>query len=338
MANLTAYSTFDINRIDFNILIRNQTDILLQDNIYSSYNGITYEDVLEIEYYAQGYVYAVFGGTGFTATPTGIPTGGTVTGFLEAVHAGGGLLAPLYALENFSARAVDIYGAVSTRSNTDDLRIVSNAMSGSDKVVMSSGNDVVRGFSGNDKIYGNEGMDVLVGDAGADLIAGGAGDDGVVGGGGNDRLLGQAGNDEMGGDSGSDEMLGGGGNDRMFGGGGKDELKGGGGNDLLVGDGGADKLFGQAGKDILIGGKANDILAGGGGTDLFVFARNGGRDTIRDFNANREHIEITSGASRYAQLTIRQNGDDAKVKFGQTVITLLDVDADSLTKDVFDFT
>ena len=48
---------------------------------------------------------------------------------------------------------------------------------------------------------------------------------------------------------------------------------------------GNDRLFGGAGRDSLSGGVGNDILSGGSGSDIFIFGRNGGRDTIRDFDA-----------------------------------------------------
>ncbi|WP_340139067.1 VCBS domain-containing protein [Vibrio vulnificus] len=72
-----------------------------------------------------------------------------------------------------------------------------------------------------------------------------------------------------------------------------------GGNDTLDGGLGDDILYGQGGNDILIGGLGDDILTGGEGADIFKFVdqgtglRDGERDTITDFTAGKDKIDLS---------------------------------------------
>ncbi|MCA3955771.1 VWA domain-containing protein [Vibrio vulnificus] len=71
-----------------------------------------------------------------------------------------------------------------------------------------------------------------------------------------------------------------------------------GGNDTLDGGLGNDILYGQGGNDILIGGLGDDILTGGDGADIFKFVdqtglRDGERDTITDFTAGEDKIDLS---------------------------------------------
>ncbi len=51
-------------------------------------------------------------------------------------------------------------------------------------------------------------------------------------------------------------------------------------------------LVGRNRDDVLDGGSGDDTLTGGNGHDIFVFNANFGRDTITDFNAVADVIEI----------------------------------------------
>lgn len=62
--------------------------------------------------------------------------------------------------------------------------------------------------------------------------------------------------------------------------------------DILMGGLGNDNLNGQIGDDILVGGKGNDTLQGGSGKDLFVYSPNDGSDSIYDFSASDDKIDI----------------------------------------------
>jgi Ca2+-binding RTX toxin-like protein len=179
--------------------------------------------------------------------------------------------------------------AIFARSGNDSVL----GGNGSDTIGGGGGNDFIQGGGGNDigfagmgddTAYGGEGNDILYGGDGHDSLYGGEGDDLVFGGSGNDLVKGANGNDVLGGGSGNDTINGGAGHDTLY---------GGEGNDRLSGDMGSDRLFGGAGRDSLSGGIGNDILSGGSGSDIFIFGRNEGRDTIRDFDATaRDKIDL----------------------------------------------
>ncbi|WP_052304653.1 calcium-binding protein [Nostoc punctiforme] len=62
----------------------------------------------------------------------------------------------------------------------------------------------------------------------------------------------------------------------------------------ILGTYGNDNIVGSNSNDTLSGGGGNDILAGGNGTDTFVFdSYNQGVDTIYDFNATNELIQLS---------------------------------------------
>jgi Ca2+-binding RTX toxin-like protein len=72
-----------------------------------------------------------------------------------------------------------------------------------------------------------------------------------------------------------------------------DTINGSGLNDVLRGGGGNDTLNGNAGVDILTGGAGADTLTGGGGADTFVFnSALNNVDTITDFDATVDHIQL----------------------------------------------
>lgn len=165
----------------------------------------------------------------------------------------------------------------------------------------------IDGGNADDLITGTGVRDFLSGGNGRDTLDGGFGRDVLSGGNGNDRLLGGAGDDRL--DGGNDD-------DDLSGGDGADSLAGGNGSDLLAGDAGADLLIGGAGNDVLMGGAGDDRLQGGAGADRFVFAPNGGTDTIVDFRRG-DRIDLTglSGVDRgdvtvSAGRIVIENGDD----------------------------
>ena len=80
-------------------------------------------------------------------------------------------------MENINISAAALWNASLTASNTDDLAILRQALSGADNFYMSSQTDKVNGFEGNDVLYGGAGSDVIDGGAGNDTIYGDAGND-----------------------------------------------------------------------------------------------------------------------------------------------------------------
>ncbi len=126
-------------------------------------------------------------------------------------------------------------------------------------------------------------------------VHGGDGDDALLGSHGKNRLYGGNHDDFLMGRRGDDVLNGGGGDDGLQGGQGNDLLIGGAGADYLSGDSGQDRIFGGMGEDRIIGGGGDDTLAGGGNRDVFVFFGLSGHDTITDFRAGRDRIELQGG-------------------------------------------
>ena len=194
-----------------------------------------------------------------------------------------------------NAGADQLYG----RAGADVL----NGGDGNDRLWGEDGNDQMAGGLGNDSLYGGAGDDRLSDAGGVNLLDGGLGNDALAGGSGNDRLLGAAGSDTISGNGGNDLIEGGNGGDRLFGQNGADRIQGDAGNDILIGGAGDDTLLGgtgnddlaaQSGRDLLDGGAGNDLLRGGTGADRFVFT--GGADTVRNFDAAQDAIDLRSFA------------------------------------------
>ena len=84
----------------------------------------------------------------------------------------------------------------------------------------------------------------------------------------------------------------------LRGGGGEDLVQGGFGNDVMDGGAGVDKVVGGAGSDIISGGGGRDHLWGGewsgdGESDTFAYAKGGDTDTIHDFEAEHDRIDLS---------------------------------------------
>ena len=80
--------------------------------------------------------------------------------------------------------------------------------------------------------------------------------------------------------------------DVITGGDGNDTIDGGAGSDFVNGGAGDDIINGGAGYDSLDGGTGDDTLTGGGDPDLFIFSANSDHDTITDFDANADMLDI----------------------------------------------
>ena len=86
-----------------------------------------------------------------------------------------------------------------------------------------------------------------------------------------------------------------------------------------------------------VGRQLQDELTGGGGRDFFVFSTGDGLDTITDFRDRQDRIVIEAGAESFADLTIAQLGDDARIRFSNVTIDLEDTDAGLLSAADFIF-
>ncbi|WP_306297042.1 calcium-binding protein [Nostoc sp. C052] len=205
--------------------------------------------------------------------------------------------------------------------NIERLNISSTAYN--DNIVGSNGNDTLStGNGGNDTIDGGKGDDLLsinyspervtstfnattnigsITGAGYRVnyknierlnISGSPYNDNIVGSNGNDTLsTGNGGNDTIDGGNGNDYLT------IISHTSGNNLLSGGDGNDTLSASSasGNNTLNGGNGNDYLTGGNGNDSLIGGAGVDTFAFnSFNEGLDTIYDFNATNEVIQISA--------------------------------------------
>ena len=157
-------------------------------------------------------------------------------------------------------------------------------------------------------IEGTSGADNLRGTDRADIISGFGGNDTLSGGRGNDNISGNAGNDFLNGNGGDDSLQGGNGFDVIF---------GGAGNDTIEGNNGIDSLYGNAGAD--------------------TFVLDSGNDSIFDFEDGKDRIAFGNGFSFFdATIENSPSGVGTTISiFGQTVGTLVNVDASLITETDF---
>ncbi len=204
----------------------------------------------------------------------------------------------------------------------------------------SRGDDTAIANRANNVIAGNEGDDVLLGLTGSDRVGGGSGDDWVSG---NQQ------NDVLTGDEGNDTLYGGRDGDTLMGGDGDDVLSGDFGDDWLTGDNGSDTLMGGMGRDRLITGEGEDAIAYGtldeGGDTVVDFTPGEGGDRLDVRSVLNEigYRGVRAIADGY--LALVQVGADTQVRLDadgegdlnqfQTLVTLLDVNADELTSANF---
>ncbi|PYF09946.1 putative secreted protein (type I secretion substrate) [Rhodobacter viridis] len=123
-------------------------------------------------------------GEGISFSNADVPTGGTVTSFINLGSTG---VQSYFYYINVSA--VALYNAMATVSTADDAAIFAQAFSGNDYFTLSRGADKANGMNGNDVMNGMGGADTLIGGAGSDRIIGGAGRDLMTGGTGADRFV-----------------------------------------------------------------------------------------------------------------------------------------------------
>lgn len=204
-----------------------------------------------------------------------------------------------------------------------------------------NGSDVILDVGGDNIIDTNGGDDLVMTGFGADKIRTGSGNDIVFSNMGDDIV------DLKGGDDiaylydGDDKARGGGGHDEIYGERGDDEIWGQGGRDLLDGGEGMDILNGGGGKDILIGGLGDDILTGGKGRDRFIFDAFEGDDTITDFEAAKDVVELSTahGVSSFNDLAAKseQIGNTLVLRLDGGNLLMEDTTLTELDADNFDF-
>ncbi|TNE63534.1 MAG: hypothetical protein EP335_09705, partial [Alphaproteobacteria bacterium] len=201
---------------------------------------------------------------------------------------------------------------------------------GNDSLYVALGNDSINGGAGRDSVYlmpagnvdydvnlttgiitGSDGSTKLVSgvesvilESSGSSITGDSQDNRLEGG---DAAYGLDGNDSLFGDANANLVDGGNGDDYAWTGSGADMLLGGAGDDTLLGLEGADTLSGGAG---------SDSLSGGTGADRFVFDAGWGNDTITDFDAGTDVIDMSGTGLYSGDVTISQAGSDVIVADG----------------------
>ena len=209
--------------------------------------------------------------------------------------------------------------------------------------------------------------DIIRGGAGPDVISALGGDDLVVGGRGPDTLNGGPGNDTVsyassdagvkiklnspgvqhGGDAKGDHLsnfeniIGSKFADRLFGDDNANTISGRQGDDRLVGGADKDTLLGGAGDDKLRGGVGDDHLTGGKGSDTFGFGTGFGADTVLDYRAGVDDIDLKGTTiTGYAQLQshISDIAGGVVIDFGNgDTLTILNTTKDALNHHTADF-
>ena len=196
-------------------------------------------------------------------------------------------------------------------------------------------------FTDIENLVGSDKRDTLIGDKNANSIEGGIGNDTISGGGGKDSLRGGGGNDTIDGGTGNDRLKLDTGHDIGNGGAGRDRIFGGKGNDVMDGGEGNDQLNGNQGDDRLIGGAGNDTLIGGSGNDAFVFGNNFGSDTVRDFSAGNDKIDLSTNASLNSYADVLSSsfefGGNTVIADGSSSIQLVGVELTDLSAGDFLF-
>ena len=121
-----------------------------------------------------------------------------------------------------------------------------------------------------------------------------------------------------------------------------DRLYGEDGHDRLHGESGNDYISGANGNDSIDGGRGNDFMFGGNGRDIFQFTADSddyfGRDTVRDFTANVDRMDLRDLGLTYDQVMAQatQVGENVVLNFRSTGhITMLNVDLAALDQADF---
>ena len=186
-------------------------------------------------------------------------------------------------------------------ANLDEVTersVIGSGGSGDDTFNGGVDHDILEGGSGDDTLSGGGDRDHVLGGSGNDFVSGGDDRDIVRGGSGNDVVDGGKHDDFLMGDTGNDHILGGHGWDRLFGGEGNDFLEGG------------------SGDDVLVGGAGDDLMIGGAGKDRFVYLENAGNDVIREFELDKDVIDLRllPEAIRFSDLSIADMEDGCGVR------------------------
>jgi Ca2+-binding RTX toxin-like protein len=251
-----------------------------------------------------------------------------------------------------------------------------NGGRGNDRLAGNDADDQIRGGNGHDHLDGGAGADRMWGGRGNDtyivddrsdrvhesrnqgidtvkasvsyslagthvekLVLTGSADLNATGNSLNNSLIGNSGNNVLKGGGGHDTLKGMAGNDKLYGGDGNDKLEGGRGDDHLHGGKGNDRLNGGSGDDRVDGGGGNDRLTGGSGDDIFVFNNQHGMDTVTDFRAGHDRVDVSglAGVDKMSDLYMWQSGSSTVIWHHSAVLVLDGVKESDLDSSDFIF-
>ncbi|XDA98273.1 calcium-binding protein [Sulfitobacter sp. LCG007] len=118
----------------------------------------------------------------------------------------------------------------------------------------------------------------------------------------------------------------------LIGGSGHDDIAGGALDDILIGAAGNDVLTGNGGEDVLIDGAGTDRMRGGDGADLFVLKYDRTADTILDFEAGSDRIDLSAWQMlrQFSQVVVTSTANGAVLRYGAEELTVISDDGKSL--------
>ena len=158
-----------------------------------------------------------------------------------------------------------------------------------------AGDDKLYGHNGSDTLYGGDGVDKLYGQSGDDLLVGSAGADRLDGGNGVDTASyeqstagvnvlinsGRASIASLGGDAEGDVLKS---------------------VEVVIGSSFDDTLKGNDLANVLDGGAGDDVLTGNDDADTFAFGIGSGRDTVTDFDAGEDRLDLSLAGTGFTGL------------------------------------
>lgn len=190
MAKLTTYTAFDYRDIDLYSMTYDSAGAYFSNNLNQLYDGLVYEDALQVTSQGTNPKVSFFAGTNFSVSHVGTPDsdgwaplsdesrllGGTLTAYLNK-YITDDTWPTNWAVTRFSVPLKSVETAAITPDTADDLKLFEQIMSGNDSVILSDEGNVISTFAGNDSILGGDSGDMIDGGTGIDTMVGGIGHD-----------------------------------------------------------------------------------------------------------------------------------------------------------------